>query len=431
MTRSFDIPPIYRSSSISALKQIRSENDRLKKDFQPSLLVAGKVHFRLARHFGFCFGVENAIERAYKALRENPDKRIFLISEMIHNAHVNDDLKKRGIKFIHSTDGSPLLSLDLLQPDDIVIIPAFGTTLEMIQSLEERKVNIQSYNTTCPFVERVWKRSVKLGSLGYTVLIHGHSGHEETKATFSHAKSAANALILHDKKEAHLLAGFMRRMAKIHKQQKAESLIGSQKDNLKRLEEDFFSSFEGRYSQGFCPEKDLSKIGVVNQTTILASETRSISSYLASVIIELYGAKNFREHFADTRDTLCYATLENQLSVQSLLEGQGDLAVIVGGYNSSNTFHLAEILQKKVPVYCIKDADEIQSRKKIHHLDLQTKKPRYTSDWLPDRENETVILISAGASCPDSLVEEVINRIAELYGEKSPLKDFILASNVG
>ncbi len=429
MARSFDIPPIYRSSSISSLKQIRSENDHLKKDFQPSLLVAGKVHFRLARHFGFCFGVENAIERVYKALRENPDKRIFLLSEMIHNPHVNDDLKKRGIKFIHSTDGSPLLSLDLLQPDDIVIIPAFGTTLEMIQRLEEKKVNLQSYNTTCPFVERVWKRSVKLGSLGYTVLIHGHSCHEETKATFSHAKSAANALILHDKKEAHLLAGFMRRMAKIPKQ-KEESLTKSQQDNLKRLKEDFFSSFKGRYSQGFCLEKDLSKIGVVNQTTILASETRSISSYLASVMIELYGAKRFREHFADTRDTLCYATLENQLSVQSLLEGQGDLAVIVGGYNSSNTFHLAEILQKKIPVYCIKDADEIQNRRKIHHLDLQTKKLRCTNDWLPDKADETVILISAGASCPDSLVEEVVNRIAELYGEKSPFQDFIFASSV-
>ncbi len=194
--RSFDIPEFYRSPIITQVKAQRKARDPRKQDFSPTLLDFGGVRIQLARHFGFCFGVENAIEISYKAISENPGKRIFLLSQMIHNPEVNDDLQSRGVRFLQDTSGVPLVSMDALTAEDVVIVPAFGTTVEMAAMLEAKGVDVQTYNTTCPFVEKVWKRSSQLGSEDFTIIIHGKPTHEETRATFSHASTSGHALVV-------------------------------------------------------------------------------------------------------------------------------------------------------------------------------------------------------------------------------------------
>ena len=191
--RSFDVPEFYRSPIIARVKQKRKARDPRKRDFSPSVLDFGTVRFVMARHFGFCFGVENAIEIAYRALEENPGKRIFLLSQMIHNPEVNADLTAQGIRFLQDTEGNTLTPLSELQADDVVLIPAFGTTLELEAQLETIGVDVSKYNTTCPFVEKVWKRSAKLATSDYTIVIHGKPQHEETRATFSHARGSGHA----------------------------------------------------------------------------------------------------------------------------------------------------------------------------------------------------------------------------------------------
>jgi 4-hydroxy-3-methylbut-2-enyl diphosphate reductase len=332
--KTFDVPSFYRSPIISRVKAKRKIQDPRKQDFSPSVLHFNKVSFHLARHFGFCYGVENAIEIAYKAIKENPDKRIYLLSQMIHNPAVNDDLTKLGIAFLQDTDGKQLISFESLKPEDIVIIPAFGTTLEIEKKLNDIGINIQQYNTTCPFVEKVWNRSGKLGDQGHTVIIHGKASHEETRATFSQSANNAPTLIIKDMEEAVYLG----------------KIISGDIEKA-----NFYSFFEGKYTSNFNPELDLARIGVVNQTTMLASETESITAYIRSVMVEKFGVENIKNHMADTRDTLCYATNDNQSSTLALMENEYDLAIVVGGYNSSNTTHLVEILESKFPTYFIKD----------------------------------------------------------------------------
>lgn len=395
MARQFDIPHFYHAKIISRIKKLRRDKDHYKKDLSPSVLDIGSLKFKIARHFGFCFGVENAIEIAYRALRENPGRNIFLLSEMIHNPRVNANLREQGVEFIQKSDGERLIPLEKLQSDDIVIIPAFGTSVELLKEIEAKGIQTKDYNTTCPFVERVWNKAYQLGRSGYTVIIHGHAGHEETRATFSHARLEAPTLVIHDMFEAKLLAAFIRG------EQRAEN---------------FHGYFGGRYSDNFCVERDLHKIGLVNQTTMLASETQSIGEFLRSVMRELYPQDELKERFADTRDTLCYATTENQEATRSLLASGGDLALIVGGYNSSNTSHLVDLLEKKkkLPVYYIQDAKEMQSAEEISHLDLKNRKVIKTKNWLPAKKPLS-ILLTAGASCPDVLVDEVIERIVSFY----------------
>ena len=292
--KSFEVPTGYRSNLISAIKQKRKEQDKLKKDFSPTLLDFGNLKIYLARHFGFCYGVENAINIAYKTIEENKGKRIFLLSEMIHNPQVNADLTKRGVQFLQDTLGNELIPLSTLNADDVVIIPAFGTTLELEEKIIQKGIDIQKYNTTCPFVEKVWNRSEQIAKKGYSIIIHGKPKHEETRATFSHAAANTPSLVVNDMEEAKVLGAF---------------ILG--KINLEAFEH----QFKGRYSKHFDPKKDLDKIGVVNQTTQLATDTQAISDYLRSVIIEKFGAEHIKEHFADTRDTLCYATNDNQSAV--------------------------------------------------------------------------------------------------------------------
>lgn len=367
----------------------------MKKDFRPTLLDFGSLHIYLARHFGFCYGVENAIEIAFKTVADNPGKRIFLLSEMIHNPQVNDDLKNHGVQFLHDNYGHEIIPLDSLTADDIVIIPAFGTTLQMEEELRHLGIRTEQYNTTCPFVEKVWNRSEQIARKKYSIIIHGKPGHEETRATFSHAAAQAPTLVIKNMQQAMDLANYIRG---------EKELSG------------FYEEFKGQYSAGFDAEKDLQRIGVVNQTTMLASDTQAIADFLKKVMMEKYHltADNVDEHFADTRDTLCYATLENQQAVSAMLETEADLAIVVGGYNSSNTSHLVELCEEKLPTYFINNEKNIRSAGEILHFNFHQKKEILSAGFLPSK-NPVKILLTSGASCPDALVEAVINRLVSFY----------------
>lgn len=207
--KTFEVPVHYRSPLVTAIKNKRRAADKLKKDFSPTILSIGSLEVILARHFGFCYGVENAIEIAFRAVNENPGKRIFLLSEMIHNPQVNADLEAEGVRFIMDTYGNHLIAWDELTEDDIVIIPAFGTTLEIERILQEKRIEPTHYDTTCPFVEKVWNRSEKIGKDGYTIIVHGKPKHEETRATFSHSEAHTHTVIVKDMKEAERLAMYI------------------------------------------------------------------------------------------------------------------------------------------------------------------------------------------------------------------------------
>lgn len=392
--KKFEIPGKYRSEIVGKLKEARKVKDPRKKDFEPALLDFGPVRFYIARHFGFCYGVENAIEISYQALEDNPDKRIYLLSQMIHNPEVNNDLVSRGIQFIMDTEGNQIIDWSELRSDDIVIIPAFGTTIEIEKQLDDMGIETQKYNTTCPFVEKVWNRSRKLGQDNYTVIIHGKRKHEETRATFSHSRSKAPSLVIRDMEEAKIVAKKMR-------------------GEISR--EEFFNHFGDCVSEGFDPDQHLQRVGVVNQTTMLASETQGIADYFKEVIAEISGDEdNAEKRFADTRDTLCYATNDNQQATLGMLGKSADLAIVVGGYNSSNTSHLVELCERNFPTYFINSESEIESKHAINHFNYQEKAKHRTESFLPDREPVTIVLTS-GASCPDAVVDRVLNKILSFY----------------
>lgn len=406
MSKQFNIPRSYRSDLIGTIKRRRAAEDSRKEDLRGTVLDLGPVVFRIARFFGFCYGVENAIEIAYRALEENPTKRIFLLSEMIHNPHVNSDLIGRGVKFLQTAEGQQLIPFEELRSDDVVIIPAFGTTKEMFDALAALGIDPQSYNATCPFVEKVWKRGRQLAQQGYSIVIHGKHTHEETRATFSHIQLDGPSVVVRDKQETLRLAEYIRGSLPL---------------------DQFFKDFAGRCSSNFDPAEHLARMGVVNQTTMLAEETREISDIVKQALSDRFGAELVGTHYADTRDTLCYATSENQRAMKGLLADSADLAVVVGGYNSSNTSHLVELCEGKLPVYYVKDAEEIVSRDEIRHLDLLSNEVKVTRGWLPENKGTAQILISAGASCPDAMVEAVITKISSLYPHASALSAELVA----
>jgi 4-hydroxy-3-methylbut-2-enyl diphosphate reductase len=404
--KKFNVPVKYRSPLITAIKSKRKLNDKLKKDFTPSFLDFGNVHIFLARHFGFCYGVENAIEISFRTIEENPEKKIYLLSEMIHNPHVNEDLQSRGVKFLMDTKGNTLIPFESLNPENIVVIPAFGTTVEIEKKLKNAGVEIEQYNTTCPFVEKVWKRAQTISKNDYTIIIHGKPTHEETRATFSHSVRHSPTVVVKDMEETIELAKYIT----------GENELSN-----------FYIQFAGQFSKGFDPEKDLEKIGVVNQTTMLASDTQGIADYLKKVMIEKYELtdQNIAERFADTRDTLCYATNENQSSVYALAETNADFAIVIGGYNSSNTSHLVELCEEKLPTYFIHSEEEIISETEIHHYNIHTKELEITYSFLP--QNTPVrILITSGASCPDALVESVIERLISFFPSSKSKEEVLL-----
>jgi 4-hydroxy-3-methylbut-2-enyl diphosphate reductase len=390
--KQFEIPAFYRSGLISKIKSLRKDADKLKKDFSPTLLDLGPLKIYLARHFGFCYGVENAIEISYQTIENNPDKRIFLLSQMIHNPTVNEDLQLRGLQFIMDTGGKQIISWDELTNEDIVIIPAFGTTLEIEKILKEKNISTEKYNTTCPFVERVWSKAEKLGKENFTIIIHGKHSHEETRATFSHSVKNAQSLVIRDMNEAILLG---------------KIITGD------LPESDFYSLFNTKYSAGFEVDKHLSRIGVVNQTTMLASETQEISEYLKNCMEKKYGSEDLNNHFADTRDTLCYATNDNQQATSGLLQTDADLAIVIGGYNSSNTSHLVELLEQKFPTFFINGPDAFD-KDSITHFNYPQKKELKTTGFLPLKKTVSII-VTSGASCPDILVEQTMEKLKSYF----------------
>ncbi len=364
-----------------------------KQDFSPTLLDFGSVQFYIARHFGFCYGVENAIEISYKAVEENQDKNVYLLSQMIHNQEVNADLQDRGIKFIMDTDGSQFIPWEKIGKDDVVIIPAFGTTVEIENMLRDKGVEVQKYNTTCPFVEKVWNRAEKLGQDNYTIIIHGKPKHEETRATFSHSAASGHTVVVRDMEDAQQLANYV---------------TGG------KTKSEFYEEFRGRYSTGFDPEKHLQRVGVVNQTTMLATETQAIADFFRQIMITKYGEEKSKSHFADTRDTLCYATNDNQDATYELLKLDADLAIVVGGYNSSNTSHIVDLCERKFKTFFINSDSEIESREEIHHFDYHQKEKRITHAFLPNQMPVKIILTS-GASCPDTMVDRVMLKVLGFF----------------
>jgi 4-hydroxy-3-methylbut-2-enyl diphosphate reductase len=401
--KTFSIPIIYQSPLITAVKNMRKKQDKMKKDFLPYLLDFGELQIYLSRHFGFCYGVENAIEIAFHIIEENPGKRIFLLSEMIHNPHVNASLRERGVRFLQDTQGRQLIGFEELSPKDIVITPAFGTTVEIENHLKTIGITPEKYKTTCPFVEKVWNRSEQIATGEYTVVVHGKPLHEETRATFSHAASHAPTVIVKNMAEAVELSKYITR---------------------EKSATEFYSAFKGRYSPGFEVEKDLQRIGVVNQTTMLATDTQAIADFLKQTMINHYHLTEDRieEHFADTRDTLCYATRDNQSAVIAMLEWDADLAIVVGGYNSSNTSHLAELFEKKLATYFIDSAEKLLSSREIVHHNIHDKKELLTKDYFPPHK-PVRIFITSGASCPDATVENVIRKLVSFFPVSTTLEE--------
>lgn len=393
--KKFDIPIYYRSPVISVVKNARKITDPRKKDYTPSVLDFGPVKFLIARHFGFCYGVENAIEIAYKSLDESHGKRVFLLSEMIHNPNVNEDLRERGVRFLREHNGKQLIGWDELKPDDVVIVPAFGTTIEIQEILKKYGIDPYLYDTTCPFVEKVWNRAESLGKKDYTIIVHGKYNHEETIATFSHSKQNSPTLIVRNIEETQMLCDII--LDKIPA-------------------DDFYKLFESKYSVGFDVTKDLMKVGVVNQTTMLATETQAIADLIRDTMIKKYGEEQVKEHYADTSDTLCYATYDNQQATMGLLESNADFAVIVGGYNSSNTSHIVELCEEKLPAYFISGAEKILSEETISHFDIHSHTEKNTSGWLVRNESKpTEIILTSGASCPDAILDEVLQKIVSFF----------------
>ncbi|MFT4033275.1 MAG: 4-hydroxy-3-methylbut-2-enyl diphosphate reductase [Siphonobacter sp.] len=407
--KSFQIPDTFKSPIIGAIKEFRRRQDKMKKDFTPTLLDFGSVRFLVARHFGFCYGVENAVETAYQIIAQNNGRPIYLLSEMIHNPEVNRDLQSQGVQFIMDTSGKQLIPWEQLSAEDVVIIPAFGTTLEIQDRLNTIGIQTEQYDTTCPFVEKVWKRASSIGQSDYTIVIHGKPTHEETRATFSHAQQNAPTVVVKDLAEAQKLAAYIR------------------KENPAAT---FYEEFKGQYSEGFDVTRDLQRIGVVNQTTMLASDTQGIADYLKQVMIDTFSTDgvDITTYFADTRDTLCYATNDNQSATYGLLQEPADLCIVAGGYNSSNTSHLVELCEEKVPTYFIENSDKILSQNLIKHYDLHGKSEKVSDGFLPNHTPATIML-TCGASCPDKVVEDILMRVLSFFPDAAPVSEVMEAYN--
>lgn len=400
LTESDKFPLI--SKHLFNLKANRKHEDGRKKNFTPFHLHSGRVQFILARHFGFCFGVERAVSIAYDALSRNKGEKVFLLSEMIHNPDVNEDLKRHGVVFLLDTLGNELHPIDSLNSGDVVILPAFGVSLEVEKQLRDRGVDVERYDTTCPFVERVWKRAKQLGDSGYSIIVHGKPAHEETRATFSRAAAYAPVLVLRSISEARMVSSFI----------KGELALS-----------DFWKVFEGRTSSGFDPGIHLNRIGVINQTTMVAEETAELASIIRAALIERCGEDagiGVSDIFADTRDTLCYATSENQSSVHALLKEDAHVAIVVGGFNSSNTTHLAAICERSFPTFHIRGPGDLRSLDSVKCRDISTGAEVLKSllEHLPgDPLSPVRVAVTAGASTPDAVVEAVLERFGEIVGD--------------
>ncbi len=358
-------------------------------------LRMGGLTIRLAKEFGFCYGVDKAVDMAYETRMKFPSRRIFLTYEIIHNPRVNNRLKEMGIEFLSgSLKGS--LTYDDICADDVVIMPAFGVPADYLERLKTRGCVL--VDTTCGSVVHVWKRVEKYAKDGYTALVHGKALHAETLATASQAqKLGGHTVVVLDKREAQLVC---------------DIITGD------RPAEDVRELGPMSLSKGFDPALHFAKMGVANQTTMLANESLEIAAMVGAAMEKRYGKENLAEHFRSF-DTICSATQERQDAIEELVrEGELDMMLIIGGYNSSNTGHLLDIAAQAMPAYHISDAAEIMSLDEIRHQPAHTKERIVTRDWLPTRP--ITIGLTAGASTPNRAIGEVIERLATLRGEHLP-----------
>ena len=396
---------LYQSQLCVAIKALVRHHERTAD--APVSLDFGATRYVIPSHFGFCLGVKNAIERAYETLAENPGKRVFMLSELIHNPFVNEDLLRRGLRYLQSDKGKPYATSDepsapqlwdTLTPDDIVIIPAFGATDEDKRRLVRRGLAVSQYDATCMLVEKVWKAARAYGREGYTVVIHGKSEHEETKATFSNTRRYAPAVIVRNLEEAHRLA----------------TIIASD-DPVVRAS--FYQLFAGKHTPRFDVARDLDRIAIVNQTTLLVNETLEIIEHFRGVYRAKYG-DDTRVGGTSRRDTLCYATQVNQEALSRALAEPLDAAFVIGGKNSSNTYQLFRLCELKLgeKAFFIQSEANIPSRDQVDHYVYghgtghTESRPLWPTCAKPKR-----ILITGGASCPDGIIQQVITRINSFF----------------
>lgn len=418
---------LYQSQLCEAIKATRRTKENASD--RPARLAFGPVTYYLPSHFGFCLGVQNAIERAYETLAENPGQQVYMLSELIHNPFVNEDLKARGLRFLQTDKGEPLPDpetgqplWDLLQPEDIVIIPAFGATLEDKRRLIERGLEINRFDATCMLVEKVWKAAKRYGEAGFTIVIHGKREHEETKATFSSSARYGPCLVIRNQDEAQRLADIIRT---------------GNPDAQRQL----FAGLGLQSTPGFDPPRDLQKMAVVNQTTLLRNETLRIIGLLEEAIANRWGPEAVAERLngKSRGDTLCYATQVNQDALTRTLEEPVDLALVAGGKNSSNTFQLYRICRQHfgARAFYIQSEQNIQAPDRILHYHFPyepddpkagTLEPRPFLDAAPKPPGEPVhILLTGGASCPDGIIQQIITRINGFFpsSELRPLDEII------
>jgi 4-hydroxy-3-methylbut-2-enyl diphosphate reductase len=360
-------------------------------------LAAGPLTFRLAREFGFCYGVERAVDYAYETRHKFPDRRLYLVGEIIHNPHVNRKLSELGVRFLsRGEDGQ--FDFSPIQPKDVVILPAFGVTVGDFERL--RAVGCVLVDTTCGSVLNVWKRVESYARDGFTAVIHGKHYHEETKATASQVTRhpGGRYLVLLDHGDARAVCDFIEH--------------GGQSAALARR-------FAGAVSPGFDFERDLVRVGIANQTTMLSGESLAIAREIGASMARRYGEAALPEHFRSF-DTICSATQERQDAVVALLDRPLDLMIVVGGYNSSNTCHLAALVRSRgVPVFHIEDADAVDpAAKTLRHQPIGTKQEAVATDWLGSART---IGITAGASTPNNKIGETIARICETAGVEPDL----------
>lgn len=402
---------LYQSRLCQAIKEVKRVNER--SSTTPALLDFGPVSYVVPSHFGFCLGVQNAIERAYECIAENPGRPIYMLSELIHNPFVNEDLKARGLRYLQSDKGRPLIDpqtgcfyWDLLEKDDLVIIPAFGATDEDKTRLIEKGIAVNRYDATCMLVEKVWKAAQRFGSAGYTVIIHGKAEHEETKATFSNAAKAGAALIVRNYEEAERLRGV---------------ILAKNPEEKRRL----FAPFAEQTTPGFDLARDLDRLAVVNQTTLLRNETLRIIDCLESSLAEKFGWENLARHFNNNSkgDTLCYATQVNQDALQKALAIDLDFALVAGGKNSSNTFQLFRMCQEKLgdrAFYIQSEANILSPERVLHHPFAPGASSGATGEmeerrFLSSVDRPVRILLTGGASCPDGIIQQIIFRINSFF----------------
>jgi len=354
------------------------------------LSADGLLTVKLAKEFGFCYGVERAIDLAYAARKVFPDQPIYILGEIIHNPEVNDQIRAMGIKFLSGKEKNA--DIEDLRKDDVVIIPAFGTEVSTRKQLEAK--GCRFVDTTCGDVMSVWKRVRQYAKDQVTSIIHGKAWHEETKATSSQAtaNSGGHYLVVFTLAETDYVCDYI--------------LNGGNR-------QEFLEKFRGAYSDGFDPDIHLQAIGVANQTTMLRGETEEVQRRLKAAMIKKYGEAAIEMHFRFF-DTICGATQDRQDALQKLLQEPLDLLLVIGGYNSSNTSHLAEMGEAKLPTFFIKNAAKMVSDKLIVHYDQHKNSEVETSNWLPS--GKITVGVTAGASCPNNLIEDTIRRLFELRG---------------